>query len=489
MRSRVLGWLIPIGVILLVAASDTLQKIVAFITIAIPIVVFMKEKFLSFLDNMTHLMSPYSSSRQHAKCRVSGCNSGASYEISGHEFCTSHKETVEHRLKHPGLFYSSAPASWSRRMRVSFARANSIRHLRRFVTTCRKRANLPKSFWKGSSDRRAHLALRLLVDRMRAEVPMRVVLVDPPAGIDFGIQHGRGAGYETLFVQQRTRGDHRLRLLDEGCGEPGRPSPNFQGPFAQGPPAGRFVYVDVGTYAGQKNTHWSRRMIVPLARNRLAARIKKATSKPGYRLSATIPGRGKDGSPNCATVQVLGGWQVIEARTLGNPRRPRSPRDPLEHRQRRAHLPRGRRDAASDRTARLLARRTSGQARWTRLLGACRLAGLARLERVRARSSRRLASRTSSRPRRRDSSGTRRSATPENVVLVFGRETGGLPAELHERYARSVRDACRSCRRGCARSTCRRAWRSLSTKCSASGGGCVTGSQTKMTEPPKEAPC
>jgi tRNA (cytidine/uridine-2'-O-)-methyltransferase len=26
-------------------------------------------------------------------------------------------------------------------------------------------------------------------------------------------------------------------------------------------------------------------------------------------------------------------------------------------------------------------------------------------------------------------------ATPESVVLIFGRETGGLPAELHERYA------------------------------------------------------
>ena len=25
--------------------------------------------------------------------------------------------------------------------------------------------------------------------------------------------------------------------------------------------------------------------------------------------------------------------------------------------------------------------------------------------------------------------------TPESVVLIFGRETGGLPAELHERYA------------------------------------------------------
>lgn len=26
-------------------------------------------------------------------------------------------------------------------------------------------------------------------------------------------------------------------------------------------------------------------------------------------------------------------------------------------------------------------------------------------------------------------------AAPESVVLIFGRETGGLPAELHERYA------------------------------------------------------
>lgn len=141
---------------------------------------------------------------------------------------------------------------------------------------------------------------------------MRVVLVDPPAGIDFGIQHGRGAGYETLFVQQRTSGDlifdFSMKVTESRDG-----LPSFQGPFAQGPPAGRFVYVDVGTYAGQKNTHWSRRMIVRL-QGITAAHIKKATSKPGYRLSARIPGRGKDGSPSCATVQVLGGWQVIEDR-------------------------------------------------------------------------------------------------------------------------------------------------------------------------------
>lgn len=147
---------------------------------------------------------------------------------------------------------------------------------------------------------------------MESDVPMRLVLVDPPAGVDFGIQHGRGAEYETLSVQQRTRGDlffdFSMRVAQSRDG-----SPNFQGPFAQGPTASRFVYVDVGTYAGQKNTQWSRRIKVPL-QGITWALIKKATSKPGHRLSARIPGRGKDGSPSCATVQVLGGWQVIEGR-------------------------------------------------------------------------------------------------------------------------------------------------------------------------------
>jgi len=45
---------------------------------------------------------------------------------------------------------------------------------------------------------------------------------------------------------------------------------------------------------------------------RSARRVKKATSQPGHRLSARIAARGKDGSPSCATVQVLGGWQIID---------------------------------------------------------------------------------------------------------------------------------------------------------------------------------
>jgi hypothetical protein len=144
------------------------------------------------------------------------------------------------------------------------------------------------------------------------ELPIRLMLVAPPAGVAFGIQRGSGSGYETLFVQRSTRGDicfdFSLTIADERKG--GRP--DFRGPFVQGPPAARFIYVDVGTYAGQKDTKWSRRMKVPL-RGITWPLIQRATKKPGYRVSANIPGTGRDGGPNCATVDLLGEWEVVAA--------------------------------------------------------------------------------------------------------------------------------------------------------------------------------
>lgn len=145
---------------------------------------------------------------------------------------------------------------------------------------------------------------------MKVALPIRLILVDPPAGIDYGIQSGRGSKYETLFVQQRKRRDvsfdFSLTVLDNR--EDGQP--NFQGPFAQGPPGGRFVYVDVGTYAGQTNTEWARRMKVPLTGITWEL-IKKVVSRPGQTLTARIPGTGKDGGPSCATVRLIGGWEII----------------------------------------------------------------------------------------------------------------------------------------------------------------------------------
>jgi Family of unknown function (DUF5990) len=148
---------------------------------------------------------------------------------------------------------------------------------------------------------------------VESDVPIRLVLVDPTPGVDFGIQRGRGAASETLLVQRCTRGDLSFDFSLTVAKSLKTTSPDFQGPFVQGPPAARFIYVVVGTYAGQKDTPWSRRMKVPLEGITWAL-IRRATSKPGYRLSARIPGTGKDGGPNCATVQLLGDWEVQAAR-------------------------------------------------------------------------------------------------------------------------------------------------------------------------------
>jgi hypothetical protein len=149
---------------------------------------------------------------------------------------------------------------------------------------------------------------------MGTDLPIRLMLVDAPPGVDFGIQHGSGSKYRTLFVQQATDGDVVFDFSVSVTEHEKDGSPDFKGPFAQGPPGGRFIYIDVGTYAGQKDTAWARRMKVPL-KGITRSIIKQATSKPGHKLAARIPGKAKDGGPNCATVQLIGRWEVINART------------------------------------------------------------------------------------------------------------------------------------------------------------------------------
>jgi len=148
---------------------------------------------------------------------------------------------------------------------------------------------------------------------MITELSVRIILVDPPADVDFGVQHGRGAKYETLQVQKRTRGDivFNFSLTVNDSRKDGLP--NFTGPFAQGPPDGRFLYLDVGTYAGQKDTPWSRRIKIPL-KDITWPLVKKATATAGLALAAKIPGRGRDGSPSCATVKLVEAWQVVKGK-------------------------------------------------------------------------------------------------------------------------------------------------------------------------------
>ncbi len=159
---------------------------------------------------------------------------------------------------------------------------------------------------------------------MEFELPIRLILVNPPAGVDFGIQKGKGAQYETLFAQQRKQRDisFDFSLTVKDNRKDGLP--NFVGPLAQGTVEKRFLYVDVGTYAGKNDTQWSRRMKVPLG-GISRSLIMKVANRPGHALSARIPGAGKDGSPSCATVKLLGHWEIVKPSKIEGSRTVRRP--------------------------------------------------------------------------------------------------------------------------------------------------------------------
>lgn len=145
--------------------------------------------------------------------------------------------------------------------------------------------------------------------KMEAEVRLRIVLIAPPAGVDFGIQEGKGSDYITIHKQRSKDADLTFEFTvtikdnrDDGL-------PNFLGPLAQGPTTGRFIYIDIGKSAGQFDSCWERRIKVPLV-GITWDMIEKASRK--LVLEARLPGTGKDGGPSCATVKPTDGWKVCK---------------------------------------------------------------------------------------------------------------------------------------------------------------------------------
>jgi hypothetical protein len=140
-------------------------------------------------------------------------------------------------------------------------------------------------------------------------VPLRIVLVDPPSGVDFGIQEGKGKDYRTKAVQRSNAGNLQLDGTLKVKGNRADGPPNFVGPIVQGPPTGRFIYIDIGRSAGQFDSCWQRRIKIPLE-GITWEMIDAVVAAPNRFLQATIPGTGKDGGPNCATVKLIDGWKL-----------------------------------------------------------------------------------------------------------------------------------------------------------------------------------
>ncbi|MEO6456577.1 MAG: DUF5990 family protein [Ginsengibacter sp.] len=144
---------------------------------------------------------------------------------------------------------------------------------------------------------------------MNQELSVRIILESPPTGVDFGIQKGSGNKYETILKQRSSENDIIFEFTISV--KDGKTSSyNFTGPYVQGPITGRFIYVDIGTAAGQVNSEWTRRLKIPL-RDISSETVKQILANSSFILETKVPGSGKDGSPNCATVKPFSGWHLI----------------------------------------------------------------------------------------------------------------------------------------------------------------------------------
>jgi hypothetical protein len=136
----------------------------------------------------------------------------------------------------------------------------------------------------------------------------RIVMEDPLPGVTFAVQRGAAARAQLLeAVVASSRPLHfDIDLLVDGSLPDGRP--RLTGPFVQGPPQARFVYLCVGEAAGQVGSEWRRRVKVPLGG--LSWALIRSVPQGG-RVEARIAGRARDGGPACASVPLLPpGWRL-----------------------------------------------------------------------------------------------------------------------------------------------------------------------------------
>lgn len=138
-------------------------------------------------------------------------------------------------------------------------------------------------------------------------LPLRIIVRDPVPGVRLRLQSGRADLVPpTSESESRVVFDFDVRVaLPDGDGPVG-----FLGPFTQGPPKVRFVYINSGSYAGQAGTCWDRRAKIPLT-GIGAELIRCALASEGSVLELSIAGRGRDGGPVCASVKLPpDAWQV-----------------------------------------------------------------------------------------------------------------------------------------------------------------------------------
>ena len=132
-------------------------------------------------------------------------------------------------------------------------------------------------------------------------ITLRLIVADPVPGVRYSLQDQK-----SVPVEPRTAGEGPL-VLDV----PVRlhPDGRLTGPFVRREgPERRFVYIAIGTAAGDCGSAGSRRAKIDV-HDIPAALLDQA--RAGRVLAADLPGRDRHGCPACATVRPLDGWRAL----------------------------------------------------------------------------------------------------------------------------------------------------------------------------------
>ena len=137
-----------------------------------------------------------------------------------------------------------------------------------------------------------------------ARIRLRITIVNFPAGTKWALQLGksdlvppvRAAAGAAVFEAD-------VELATGSATEPLR----LRGAVVQGRPGDRFLYLNSGTYAGDRKSIWSRRAKVRLSG--ITASLAKTAARKSGILECHLSGTAKDGGPACASVIPLApGW-------------------------------------------------------------------------------------------------------------------------------------------------------------------------------------
>ena len=131
----------------------------------------------------------------------------------------------------------------------------------------------------------------------QTEIRMRIVIENPVPGVLHSLQTGDTG---VLDPKRSVEGeplsfDFPIRVA---------PGPKFFGDQVRREgPTRRFVYIRVGTMAGDHTSEWTRRMKIDV-HDVPQDLLERAMAGEGV-VELTVDGTGKDGTPACATLKVV----------------------------------------------------------------------------------------------------------------------------------------------------------------------------------------